>query len=43
MSFFSNKAAVFFEQKDYEGCIDEVSSFILILLARYSICHTNFG
>lgn len=25
MSFFSNRAAVYFEQKDYEGCIAEVS------------------
>lgn len=28
MSFFSNRAAVYFEQKDYEGCIAEVSEFI---------------
>lgn len=25
MSFFSNRAAVYFEKKDYEGCISEVS------------------
>ena len=28
MSFLSNKAAVFFEQKEYEACIAEVSGFL---------------
>ena len=28
MSFVSNRAAVFFEQKEYEACIAEVSDFL---------------
>lgn len=34
MSLFSNSAAVYFEQKDYEGCIAKVSSSVWMMWVR---------